>query len=153
MDFDKLKLCYIDQSDEYSEQLELYFTEQDLDKQWGDDWDDAPYEHNAGIPYEDDYSEPEQGVENGVGIYPKINIFKIFIEPEDWKIHFITPRTGTLNSPYSVKDINKGTVPWLVIKKDNEVLEKVMAGTTYDEFLFLNNKNRNPIKIYEPRLL
>ena len=28
-----------------------YFTTQPLKKQWGDDWDDAPYEHNAGEPY------------------------------------------------------------------------------------------------------
>jgi hypothetical protein len=32
-----LILCYID--DDYA-----YFTEQSLDKQWGDDWNDAPYE-------------------------------------------------------------------------------------------------------------
>ena len=29
-----------------------YFTPVSLDEQWGDDWDDAPYEHNAGIPYD-----------------------------------------------------------------------------------------------------
>ena len=39
------KLCYIEKNF-------AYFTTQDLEKQWGDDWDDAPYEHNAGTPYE-----------------------------------------------------------------------------------------------------
>ena len=29
----------------------MYFTS-DLENQWGDDWDDSPYEHNAGPPYE-----------------------------------------------------------------------------------------------------
>lgn len=152
MDYDKLKLCYIDQADEYSKQLELYFTEQDLDKQWGDDWDDAPYEHNAGLPYENDYNQSEQGVENGVGIYPKINIYKVILEPKDWKIRFITPRTGTINSNYSVEDINKGVVPWLVIKEGNKIKEKIMAGTTYNEFLEIYKKNYSLI-VYEPRLL
>ena len=29
----------------------MYFTS-DMAAQWGDDWDDRPYEHNAGKPYE-----------------------------------------------------------------------------------------------------
>ena len=39
-----LKLCYLESS-------VMYFTS-DIDNQWGDDWDDIPYEHNAGKPYE-----------------------------------------------------------------------------------------------------
>jgi len=31
---------------------QAWFTTQDVKLQWGDDWDDAPYEHNAGPPYE-----------------------------------------------------------------------------------------------------
>ena len=38
------KLCYVRHNI-------LYFTDS-FEKQWGDDWDDAPYEHNAGEPYE-----------------------------------------------------------------------------------------------------
>ena len=150
-DFDKLKLCYIDQEDEYSERLELYFTEQDLDKQWGDDWDDTPYEHNAGTPYTEDYSKKELRVENGRGIYPKINIYKIFLDTDDYEITLITPRTGTINSNYSVRDINEGTVPWLVIKKLDKIVAKIMAGTTYNEFIEIC-KNIGSIKVYEQRL-
>lgn len=29
----------------------MYFTS-DIENQWGDDWDDRPYEHNAGKPYQ-----------------------------------------------------------------------------------------------------
>lgn len=152
MDFSKLKLCYIDQSDEYSEQLELYFTEQDLDKQWGDDWDDAPYEHNAGLPYDEDYTQPEQGIENGRAIYPKIQIHKVIIEPKDWGINLITPRTKMINSNYSVEDINKGDIPWLVIKKNDKVIDTVMAGTTYIEFIE-KYKRLDAFILYEPRLL
>ena len=40
----KFRLCYIDQDDEYSEDLMLYFTEKDPKEQWGDDWNNRPYE-------------------------------------------------------------------------------------------------------------
>ena len=39
-----LKLCYCSNNI-------MYFTS-DMTAQWGDDWDDCPYEHNAGKPYE-----------------------------------------------------------------------------------------------------
>ena len=140
------RLCYVDQNDEYSESLMLYFTEKDPKEQWGDDWDDAPYEHNAGTPYIDDYSQPEQGVENGHGIYPRIEIKKIYIEPGSWKTHFFTPRTGTINSPYSVEDINKGATPWLVVKVDKVIKAIFDARTTYEEFL--EKARELPIDIY-----
>ena len=76
--YSNYKLCYVDSSEYQAEPMTLYFTElDDVTKQWGDDWDDVPYEHNSGTPYESDYSQPEQGVENGMGIYPKIDIFKV----------------------------------------------------------------------------
>lgn len=37
-------LCYVDEP-------WAYFTTQKLEDQWGDDWEDSPYEHNAGKPY------------------------------------------------------------------------------------------------------
>ena len=55
---------------------------------WGDDWDDSPYEHNAGEPY---------------GEY-----IKVVIQGE-----FMTPNYGNINSRYSVESINKGAIPWL----------------------------------------
>ena len=45
-------LCYIDQMGR------AYFTTQALSKQWGDDWNDAPYEHNAETPYDDRENPP-----------------------------------------------------------------------------------------------
>ena len=38
------KLCYVSNG-------VLYFTNKELSEQWGDDWNDHPYEHNAGEPY------------------------------------------------------------------------------------------------------
>ena len=86
-------LCYVDGS-------RCYFTTQDLEKQWGDDWNDAPYEYNAGEPYEP--------IRNG----------------ESWKIIKVILYGGDLlvpeeqndnndryNDRYSVEDINGGAVP------------------------------------------
>lgn len=42
--FDNYVLCFVKGN-------RAYFTRKDLDEQWGDDWDDRPYEYNAGEPY------------------------------------------------------------------------------------------------------
>lgn len=42
------RLCYVEGDN-------AYFTTAPITgegRQWGDDWNDAPYEHNAGSPYE-----------------------------------------------------------------------------------------------------
>lgn len=44
-----LKLCYADKVDE--NHVALYFMNKDAKDVTGDDWDDIPYEHNAGTPY------------------------------------------------------------------------------------------------------
>lgn len=79
------KLCYVDDSF-------AYFTRLPLSKQWGDDWNDAPYEHNAGEPYNDDGAD----------------IIRLAYHGD-----LQTPCSGYSNSPYSVKDINLGAAAWL----------------------------------------
>jgi hypothetical protein len=69
-----------------------YFTFAPLAEQWGDDWDDAPYEHNAGTPYSDSESQ----------------IVKIA-----WEADLHLPCDGHCNSPWSVEQINSGAVAWL----------------------------------------
>jgi hypothetical protein len=83
-------LCYV----EGSNLKTAYFTTQELSKQWGDDWDDAPWEHNAGIPYISLTDEWE-------------------IESVVFQTDLVLPDTGYANSPYSVRDINQKQVPWL----------------------------------------
>jgi hypothetical protein len=77
---DDWQLCYVEGG--YA-----YFVP-DYKKAWGDDWDDAPYEHNAGEPY---------------GEYEKVQ----------WTGDYMTPCTGKGNSEYSVQQINKAAIPWL----------------------------------------
>jgi hypothetical protein len=108
----EFRLCYVDGHF-------AYFTTKELSEQWGDDWNDAPYEHNAGKPYE----------WSGSDKAPKWEILKIAFEGS-----LRTPDSGVSNTPYSVQDINKGQVAWL----ENEPWEKtpvrIFAGATLDEF-------------------
>ena len=97
----------------------LYFTN-DMEKQWGDDWDDAPYEYNAETPYDSetdilqvpvciDYYklmkayEDDNAYDKVLKKYPNYNKADIKL-PSDW---------GGCNSPFCVDDINGGAVAWL----------------------------------------
>jgi hypothetical protein len=106
-DEERFKLCYVDLP-------WCYFTTQELGKQWGDDWNDAPYEHNAGPPYTGDGWE----------------IRKVAIDAE-----LSTPRDGYTNSPFSVEQINGGAIAWLYAPSwaDNPNIN-IHAGTTLPEF-------------------
>lgn len=102
-------LCYVDGDS-------AYFTTQNLEDQWGDDWNDAPYEHNAGTPY---------------GLHSQ----------EKWKIHVLKfdwdaeqPSDGHSNSPYSVEQINSGVVPWLRPSRWVKGGQNVYAGISMNDF-------------------
>lgn len=109
-----LRLCYVDGD-------WAYFTTRDIDKQWGDDWNDVPYEHNAGTPYP-----PMSNDKEGEWM-----IFKVA-----WDGPFVTPREGHVNSPYSVQMINAGKVPWLKTDQyhDGEHVE-IKAGLLLPMFI------------------
>ena len=115
-----------------------YFTSRPLSEQWGDDWNDAPYEHNAGEPYgpcwhneEKHRNDPncKRGFRPGTQIplsvgevcrcdrckedwnddgTPKFQIVRVA-----WDGDFDAPSEGHLNSPWSVEQINAGAVVWL----------------------------------------
>lgn len=79
--------------------MRLYLGTDDCNDYLGDDWDDTPYEHNAGMVYEEyisqyvDYAFP---------------IDYLVLEPQnDWKWHG--------NSPYNKDNMKDGNVPCLVI--------------------------------------
>ena len=63
------------------------------------DWNDAPYEHNAGYPYADHRRDDERVQHDLVRIGFSADLYK--------------PCDSHVNSPYSVEDINDGKVPWL----------------------------------------
>lgn len=109
-----------------------YFTSVDLKDQWGDDWDDCPYEHNAGCPYDEDFIEvpfeiqetlrPEEYAvslsKNPNGTYKKLKRipYTVLKVPVAFKTTVYEPRDWTrdgCNSHFSVRDINSGAVAWI----------------------------------------
>jgi hypothetical protein len=108
------KLCYI--KNDWA-----YFTTANLKDQWGDDWNDRPYEHNAGEPYE--WYEDRN--------IPEYQIIKIAFECD-----LVTPDYCCVNSSYSVEDINiKKKIPWLKTYDWGKEKIEIWAGTTLYEFI------------------
>lgn len=109
-------LCYV--KDNWA-----FFTTQKLSDQWGDDWNDAPYEHNAGEPYTFSDYDKEQGREPW-------EIVKVVFDSE-----LDTPASWAFNSPWSVEQINAGVVAWLVTPTwSSGKTVAIPAGTPLDEF-------------------
>lgn len=141
------RLCYID-----DDTATAYFTTQPLAEAWGDDWDDAPYEHNAGTPYVWDMARGIGCKCNGPGgnLYLRSGGGGACGEPSHtpvpgkplWRIMRLrfsapllaTPRDGLTNSPFSVRDINAGDAPWLRRETRGERDSGLMAGATPADF-------------------
>lgn len=104
-----------------------YFTTQALTKQWGDDWNDAPYESNAGAPYE---WQPQNDP------LDKWDIMRVAFDNTDLR----QPCEGHVNSPYSVEMINRGDVPWLESQAWIKEPVRIFAGTPVDEFIVIMQK-------------
>lgn len=117
-------LCYV--SGDWA-----YFTTQPLEKQWGDHWDNRPYEHNAGLPYQP-YKQDEHW-----------EIVKIAFDGP-----FVTPDEGTLNSSYCVRDINSGAVAWLHDRWGDSGIS-IHAGTPLSQFKDLMRKAHGHVYVEE----
>ena len=124
------KLCFVGDN-------KAYFTTQDLEKQWGDDWDDAPYEHNAGTPYL-----WREGEKDNLSLRLKTpwQILDIYYEAD-----LETPCSGHNNSPYSVEAINKGGVAWLQSPSYVKEPIRIFAGTTLSQFLAIIKELRGKV--------
>ena len=109
------KLCYI-------EGHKAFFTG-NWKEQWGDDWDDRPYEHNAGDPYRHYWVDK---------VEYEIPMKECYFELPGY---YELPCDGHLNSPYSVQDINHNCCPWIKYGYDREKKVYIFAGTTYTEFV------------------
>lgn len=123
---DDLKLCYV-------RGPWAWFTTRELSEQWGDDWNDALYEHNAGPPYE------RIGHEEGAWDIVKVA----------WDGWLEEPCERHLNSPWSVEQINAGAVAWLHSPSYEDANVVIPAGTTLPEFRRLVAEARG--HVYEDR--
>lgn len=106
---DAVFLCYVD--DDWA-----YFHEKPPTEVWGDDWNDAPYEHNAGTPY---------------GYSAKVAFDGSFESPTAY---------GT--SGWTVEQINKKAIAWLrspsYLDPEDQVV--ILAGVSLTEFQTLIEK-------------
>lgn len=78
----------------------IYFTNQPLATQTGDDWGDAPFEDNAGTPHEDNADPPTWAIR----VY-------------GWRGPFDLPCADDGTMSYSVDQINRREVPWLANRR------------------------------------
>lgn len=124
-------LCYIDTCerldlrDEHDEctakGFRLLFTEIDLKRQCGDDWNDAPYDCNTGWPYDGTYMEQEGKAE---WIEHTVLVLNVTLPYE----HYPTlPEEYGYNSPFSVDMINQGACAWMFF---GDKCKPVYAGAT-----------------------
>jgi len=117
-----------------------YFTHAPAHLQWGDDWDDAPYEHNAGDPCDTVYID---------GAQQDARIVKIAFAAD-----LETPADRACgNSQYSVQDINGLKVPWL---QSPDYLPKriaIMAGTPLSIFKRMIHSAAGRVYVEEPEAL
>lgn len=137
---DEYKLCFVKTLDSDCAHV-LFFTPFDARNITGDDWDDAPYEHNASEPYyarlgtyKDAHNKKETAfvLEDIDKQLVKVVIYS------DGNVALVSPCSYALNSEYSVDDINNGAVPWVSVEwYDNGIRyeEKIMANTTYKEIV------------------
>lgn len=126
-------LCYVDHG-------WAYFTTQPLGKQTGDDWNDVPYEHNAGAPYEPTIFYTGTGPENDPACWnadgsPKWVIVKVAFEGP-----FDEPSENHSNSPFSVDMINAGAIAWLRTSRWANESINIPAGTSLKSFIELVKK-------------
>ena len=128
-DFFNTHGCHEKQNPEFikgEQELYAYFTPISLDEQWGDDWNDSPYEHNAGLPYEhgDDYTKV-------------ITLIRIpfCVKSNNYTLPY---EYGYCNSPFCVDDINHHACAWIydVNMINNRVYKHVaiLAGVSPKEF-------------------
>ena len=113
------QLCYVDEQ-------WAWFTTCPLEKQWGDDWNDAPYEHNAGDPY---YWKPYMAMREHP--LPKYHLFYV-----SWTGPYELPAWEAFNSRYSVEMINAGETAWLKGSQyETMEIKPIYAGTPFIEFI------------------
>ena len=107
--------------------IRLYFGKYRDDKYCGDDWNDRPYEHNAGMVYN------EYVVDT-----------KDFFIPFDFEV--LTPESDwhyNGNSPFSKNDMKARKCPCLIIVKPEEDGWYLCEYSSY-----LGSDSKNVVKIY-----
>lgn len=123
------RLCYVDGQ-------KAWFTD-NFEKQWGDDWNDKPYECNAGEPYNSwsELIEDNEDIFKRKYKHHQIKLKTLYFETNDW-----SEQKPCDMGRFSVEDINKGTIAWVHTDKFN-----ILAGTEIEEFIKIIKENGGKI--------
>lgn len=123
------RLCYVDGQ-------KAWFTD-NFEKQWGDDWNDKPYDCNAGEPYNSwsELIEDNEDIFKRKYKHHQIELKTLYFETNDWS----EQKPCDMGS-FSVEDINKGTVAWVHTDEFN-----ILAGTEIEEFIKIIKENGGKI--------
>ena len=125
-------------------ELYAFFTQVALSDQWGDDWDDAPYEYNAEEPYDDHYEgdERKEHLVIKVPFYIRRDGFYVKL-PRDYAYD---------NSPFCVRDINAGAVAWIFARGlRSKRIDGVAIQAGANPYEFFERVDRiNEMYLYEP---
>jgi hypothetical protein len=109
-------------------QVKFYLGKDNLDKWWGDDWDDTPYEHNAGTVYSE-FVESTQVV--------NFDMEDVVAEP----------CAGRSNSPWCKGDMLKRKVPCVVVLQKDKIGSDEIKWQYEDSFEKML-ANANAMRIY-----
>ena len=127
-------------------ELMAYFTPVPLDEQWGDDWDDAPYEHNAGTPYDNIWVDD---------VRTEIEILQVPFAVKSYNFSLPDDFAYGGNSPFAVADINHGAVACIydvVSKKTNSKYVAIQGGDDLETFAGKLDRIRiNNEDLWEPK--
>lgn len=129
MPSDEFRLCYVDEP-------WAYFANVEPTEMWGDDWNDAPHDCNAGMPY---VREGQQ-------------VVKVAYDAD-----LQTVGTNHLShyGYVSAQDINEGRAPWLIqpsygLPQFPKPLREVHAGITLGNFKLLAREVGGTVYVADP---
>ena len=125
--------------DKNNSTIYAFFTSISLKEQWGDDWDDYPYNCNAGEPY-DDISDTETSTKLNNSVFSISNyrypydILKVRMNIHSWDVKLAEDIVENI----SIRDINAGAVAWIFYSPSfrlNKTPVCIHAGCTAEEFI------------------
>lgn len=124
--------------------LYTYFTSNPVfDDQWGDDWNDCPYQDNAGTPYDDISIEQEHtsGMLYFSMLRSEIDVLRVTTNIKSYMINLPEDFSNGL----TVQSINQGAAAWIYYHNNKEY-RTIYAGCTASRFIKeieLIEKNEN----------
>lgn len=99
--------------------VRFYLGDDNCDDYWGDDWDDRPYEHNAGTVY-------DEFVSGHIDVAFPFDCNVLDAE-SDYRYHG--------NSPYRKDDFKKRHAPCIIVLPAEIVKEDYCSNDSYSQYL------------------